>query len=42
MELMVKLVTDTANGACVGLDSLGLQAFQFKVLQMGLVIALEC
>lgn len=42
MELMVKTLTDTANGMCVGLNDLGLEALQPKVLQMNLVIVLEC
>ncbi len=35
MELMVKIVTDSADGACIGLDGFGLKAFQCKVLQAG-------
>jgi len=42
MEPMPKIVADAADGARVGINRLGLQAFQFKVLQRGLVIALEC
>jgi hypothetical protein len=32
MEMMVKIVTDTADGARVGVDGLGLETFQPKVL----------
>jgi hypothetical protein len=42
MKLMAKIITDTANDAGVGLDGLGLETFEPKVLQMSSVIALEC
>ena len=41
LDLMIKIGADAANGPGVGLDGLRLQALKLKVLEVGLVLALE-
>jgi hypothetical protein len=41
MELMAEIVADTADGARVGLNGLGLKAFEPEVLQVRLVVLIE-
>ena len=41
VDLLIEICADTANGAGVGLDGLGLQALELKVLEMGWVVVLE-
>jgi hypothetical protein len=38
---MIEVVTDAADGARVCLDGLGLQAFEFEVFEMRLVLPLK-
>jgi len=42
LYLIIKMLTDAADRPGVALKGLGLKPFQLKVLQMGLVILLEC
>ncbi len=41
MERMAEILADTADGSCVGLNGLGLKAFEPEVLQMCLVVLME-
>ena len=38
---MIKVLPDSANGAGIGIDGLGLQSFEFQVLEMLLVVLIE-
>jgi hypothetical protein len=41
VNLMIKALTDSADGAGMGLKGFRLQAFELQVLQMRLVVLLE-
>ena len=39
--LMIEVVTHASNGTGVGIDGLGLQAFELEVFEMGFVALIE-
>ena len=41
VNLMIKAIPDSADGARIGLNGFGLQAFELQVLQMQLVVLFE-
>ena len=41
VNLMIKVLPDSVNGSGIGIDGLGLQSFEFQVLQMRLVALIE-
>jgi hypothetical protein len=38
---MLEVLADTPDGAGIGFDGLGLQAFEFEVLEMGLILLVK-
>jgi hypothetical protein len=41
INLIIEIRADASNGSGIGLDRLGLEAFEFKVFKMCLIILLE-
>jgi hypothetical protein len=41
VDLMVEIFPQPPDGTGIRLDGLGLQAFEFKVLEVGLIIVVE-
>jgi len=41
VDLMIKALADAANGARIGFDGLGLQALEFEMLQVRLVLLVK-
>ena len=41
VDVVGKVRTDAAHGAGVGIDGFGLQAFEFEVLQMQLILPIK-
>ena len=41
VDVVGKVVTDTPNGAGVGINGFGLQAFEFEVFQMQLIVPIK-
>ncbi len=41
VNLVIEIGTHPANGMGIGIDGIGLQAFEFQVLQVGLVLLIK-
>ena len=41
MDLLIEILADAPNGTRIGIYRLGLESFEFKVFEVGLVVFLE-